>query len=104
MLPIIYRVDKKTIDEIFKRGKTINSPLFSFKFIKENHNTKISFIVPKSLSKNAVRRNKMRRTGYSAIKNLKIAPGIRGVFIYKKEENELPEIKNSIKGIIDRLY
>lgn len=107
MLPKKNRTDKKTVNNIFKQGKFLNSPYFTFKFIKSpDVHRKISFIVPKSLSKLATRRNALRRKGYEAVKShLPSLPrGIAGVFIFKKQEDDISKIENEIKEIFSKLH
>ncbi|MEK7459718.1 MAG: ribonuclease P protein component [Patescibacteria group bacterium] len=105
MLPKINRVDRKQIQQIFKFGSIIHSPNLTFRYLKDKNikNYKISFIVPKTVSKSAVQRNSLRRRGYIALeKNIHLLSfPIIGVFIFKKQniENLENEIKNIIKKI-----
>lgn len=106
MLPKKNRVDKKSIEEIFIRGKSINSPSFNFKFFKNNSPaTRISFIAPKNVAKLAVARNSLRRRGYSALKKFsnQFPTGITGVFIYKRFESDRMVIENEIQGIFSKI-
>ena len=117
MLPKKNRADKKQIEEIFKKGKFINSPNLTFKFIVRatcrtcgnSHMSdmwpQISFIAPKSVAKLAVKRNLLRRRGYSALaKHLDQFPdGLLGVFIFKKPLNSVLEIENEIKTILNKI-
>jgi len=100
------RVDKKLIDQIFKEGKFLNSPSFTFKFIKKSDlPLKISFIAPKSVAKLAVKRNLLRRRGYSSLKKYfnQFPSGIVGVFIFKKAVDSVLEIENEIKTILNKI-
>ena len=107
MLPKKNRVNKKEVDEIFKKGRFLNSSNLTFKFlIKNNLKTKkISFIAPKSAAKLAVKRNLLRRRGYSALgRHFQEFPsGISGVFIFKKPLNSVIEIENEIKTFIHKI-
>ncbi len=100
------RVSSKDVDLIFKSGKFISSPTFNFKFIKTPSNQwKISFIAPKSVAKSAVRRNLLRRLGYSVLKKINQSPfGIIGVFLFKKNEDDVVVIENEIKNIFSKIY
>ncbi|MFZ2149940.1 MAG: ribonuclease P protein component [Minisyncoccia bacterium] len=107
MLPKKNRADKKTVEAVFKEGKFINSPDFTFKFINTNTGSKkISIIVPKSVSKLAVKRNLLRRLGYSVLeKKLMDFPlGIQGVFVFKKYQDNILIIENEIKSISDKIH
>lgn len=119
MLPKQNRADKKAIEKIFKEGRFIASPNFSFKFIKDlsQKTTQISFVVPKTVSKSAVVRNLLRRRGYQALaSHLNRFPrGLVGVFVFgkkskevfgakkTKEYNEVSNIENEIKTILNKI-
>ncbi|KKP85978.1 hypothetical protein A3B84_02635 [Candidatus Nomurabacteria bacterium RIFCSPHIGHO2_02_FULL_35_13] len=107
MLPKKNRVDKKVIEKIFKEGRFISSPNFTFKFILGNNSFQphISFIAPKNVAKLAVKRNLLRRRGYSVFKKyIKHTPmGILGVFIFKKPEENILKIEHEIKNILNKI-
>ena len=106
MLPKKNRADKKDINLIFKKGSFITSPSFTFKFIEISANKKkISFIAPKNIAKLAVRRNLLRRKGYSALEKYinQFPSGILGVFIFKKPEEDISKIEYEIKNILDKI-
>ena len=107
MLPKKNRADKKTVESIWKRGQVVNSTYFSFRFIPAKEiSRKISFIVPKSVSKLAVKRNLLRRLGYKILeKHLKdLLPGITGIFIFKKYQDDASILENEIKNILDKVH
>jgi ribonuclease P protein component len=92
MLPKKNRNDRKNIEQIFKSGNFVNSPNLTFKFIKTHSSEKkMSFIVPKTVSKKAVVRNLLRRRGYVALKKHfnEFPSGILGVFIFGKKSAEI---------------
>jgi ribonuclease P protein component len=107
MLPKKNRADKKAIEKIFKEGRFINSADLSFKFIKtyESNLPCISFIAPKNIAKLAVKRNLLRRRGYSVLgKYIKDFPsGIVGVFVFKKFQDSIVIIENEIKNILSKI-
>ncbi len=107
MLPKKNRATTKDVEQIFKSGRFINSTHLSFKFLRVNagKSKKISFIVPKSTAKSAVKRNFYRRRGYRALlKNLEYSPtGIIGAFILKSKIEEMLELENEIKGILNKI-
>ena len=108
MLPKKNRVDKKNIDLIFKKGNFLSSTNFTFKFIltKNSLQPRISFITPQNISKLAVKRNLLRRKGYSALKKYitQFPPGTLGVFIFKKYQDDILIIENEIKDILNKIY
>ena len=93
MLPKNNRADKKAIETIFKEGIFVRSVFLNFKYInKKNSNPpQISFIVPKSVEKQAVKRNYLRRCGYSSLKKYfnKIPNGLVGVFVFNKTKGNI---------------
>lgn len=107
MTPKKSRVDKKTVEKIFKEGRFLNSANLALKFIinKTAKGSQFSFIVPKGLVRLAVKRNFLRRKGYAALrKEIKDAPlGTVGVFIFKKTEVDEPTLKNEIKTIFNKI-
>ncbi|MFA6586134.1 MAG: ribonuclease P protein component [Candidatus Paceibacterota bacterium] len=92
MFPKKNRNDRKTIEQIFKSGRFVNSSNLTFKFVKTNDNQrKISFITPKTVSKSAVVRNLLRRRGYAVLKKyFETFPiGFIGVFVFGKKSKEI---------------
>jgi ribonuclease P protein component len=83
------RLNKATVDQIFKTGRFFNSPNLTFKYIsiKDQKNSTFSFITPKTSSKSAVKRNLLRRRGYAVLKNKisSLPAGITGVFLFDKK-------------------
>lgn len=105
MLPKKNRADKKTVQKIFKEGKFINSAHLTFKFILNGQkNKKISFIVPKNASKLAVKRNFLRRLGYSVLSKTDFPAGIYGAFIFRKYEDDPKILQNEIKAIFSKVH
>ena len=100
------RVNTKEVDLIFKQGKFLVSNSLTFKYIKsENKGTKISFIAPKSVAKLAVKRNLLRRLGYSVLKNYisSFPSGLVGVFVFKKYQDDIPTLENEIQSILHKV-
>jgi ribonuclease P protein component len=99
MLPKKNRADKKAVEKIFKDGFFVGSSQLNLKYIYENSDNppRMSFVVPKTVEKSAVRRNYLRRIGYVALKKHfnKIPYGFSGVLIF----NKIKEIKNLSKII-----
>ncbi len=118
MLPKKNRADTKLVKKIFKEGKFINSPNLTLKYLDNISNEKrISFIVPKTVSKKAIVRNLLRRRGYFILKKYwEFFPStIGGVFIFskksfqifggKKNKNKNPtkKLEEEIKIILGKL-
>lgn len=104
MLPKQNRLSKKDIEKIFKKNKNFRGEFFILK-IRPNFLpfSRFSVIVPLKVSKQATKRNKIkRRTREILRKNLlKIKPGFDGVFIatpkiigkkYKEIEEEIENL------------
>ena len=106
MLPKKNRASKKEVDLIFKQVKVIISSNFTFKYFK-NHTkiVKISFIAPKGVVKLVVKRNLLRRRGYSALKKYieQFPSGLVGVFVFKKYQEDISIIENEIKNILSKI-
>ena len=100
------RINKKLFSIIFKEGFIIHSPIFLFKYKKSLDNKEhFSFIVPKTVVKNAVKRNSLRRKGYNTLRN-KDFPAISGIFMYKKGINidvKNEEIAENIDLILSKI-
>lgn len=117
MLPKIHRLDKKTLEEVFKSGRFVNTGSLTLKFIlKKGSFTRISFIVPKTVSKKAVVRNQLRRRGYSLLNIKDLKEGTIGVFVFGKKSEELfygrktkekdpiGNLKQEIETIISKIH
>jgi len=108
MLPKKNRVDKKNIDLLFKEGKFFSLPNFTFKYIlskDKNIEPRVSFITSKKVAKLAVKRNSLRRKGYSVLKKYidQFPSGILGVFVFKKYQDDISIIENEIKNILNKI-
>lgn len=101
------RADKKTIDLLFKEGKSIFSPSLTFRFILTGRPLpfRISFIAPKSVAKLAVKRNLLRRRGYAALrKYIGRAPlGLVGAFVFKKYQDDVLILQDEIEKILSTI-
>jgi len=116
MLPKENRLDlKKEFFEIKKKGKLLRGKLFNFLFLvsKQLSNSNIrlladnfqppnfALIVSKKIDKRATKRNRVKRLLGEAIRSFlpRLQPGIKGVFLVKKEilEKNFTDIKNEIE-------
>lgn len=98
------RVTKELFQAIMKQGKILSGSLFVFRYIEQN-NPQYAFVAPKSVAKQAVDRNRLRRLGFNGLKVLPIN-SCAGIFFYKKEAKtaSFKEIKDDIKSILDRAH
>ncbi|KKQ06331.1 MAG: Ribonuclease P protein component [Candidatus Nomurabacteria bacterium GW2011_GWC2_41_8] len=106
MLPKKNRADKKAVEKIFKTGRILSSLNLTFRFINTNSKEiRISFIAPKSIARLAVKRNLLRRRGYSILnKHINKFPvGLLGVFVFRKYQDDILIIENEIKNILNKI-
>jgi len=114
MLPKKNRADTKTVERIFKAcpptgrdGSFFNSANLTFKFImtRDSAPPRISIITPKSIAKIAVKRNLLKRRGYTALQKHidKFPAGLLGVFIFKKYQDDISIIENEIKNVLNKI-
>lgn len=118
MLSKINRSDRKDIKQIFEFGRFVNSQNLTLKFILEKtKNKKVSFIVPKTVSKKAIIRNLLRRRGYAILRKYfsRIPVGFKGVFLFGKKSvnafggrktktfNPILNLENEIKNLLHKI-
>jgi len=106
MLPKKNRVDTKEVDLIFKKGRSLSSVNLSLKYLKNNsQEVKISLIAPKNIAKSAVKRNLLRRCGYTALgKYFNQFPlGFIGVLVFKKYQDNILILEDEIKSILHKI-
>lgn len=110
MLPKKQRVSRKLFEAAFRASRTFSSPFFVLKIKEAQENpadggaSRFAFSVSAKICPKAVDRNKFRRRGYAAARNL--LPQIKKpaifLFIAKKGADKLSfqklqeEIKNSL--------
>lgn len=108
MLPKNRRIERKEFPTIITSGKRLNSDSFLLYIspLKETNSkspSKIAFSASKKVEKLAVKRNKLRRWGYSIIrKHLKhVKDGFYMFFVYKKDYNKQSEgLEKEILGLL----
>ncbi len=98
------RVTKQLFLDIMKNGKVINDPFFLFRYVKSG-NPQYAVVAPKSVAKQAVSRNKLRRQGYYVFNQYTKLPSISGIFFYKKEAKNIDfkDIKKSIYSVLGKI-
>lgn len=103
MLPKKQRVSRKLFEAVFRSAATISSSFFVLK-VKEASESKFAFSVSAKICPKAVDRNKLRRRGYAAARNL--LPQIKTptifLFIAKKgaEKLSFQKLQEEIKRVL----
>ena len=119
MLPKKNRLDKKLFELVLQKGKFVNSPNLSLKFLKEKNLIlpRISFVVPKTITKSAVKRNFLRRRGYSILNKYinNIPNTLMGIVFFgknsfeifsgkkDKKNDSIKNLENEIKYIVSKI-
>ncbi|HLD38591.1 MAG TPA: ribonuclease P protein component [Candidatus Nanoarchaeia archaeon] len=108
MLAKNLRLDRKEFNRIFREGKTFHSDFLFAKILKENRvGNNFSVSVPTKVSKKAAGRNKLRRRGYSIIKNnlTNLKGGSSVIVILKKgaEELNFDEYKKEMESLLKKI-
>ena len=104
MLPKSHRITKELFSGVMKNGKTFSSPLFVFCYIPQK-SPQYAFVAPKTVAKQAILRNKLRRQGYNALSQNPKIPSVLGIFFYKKQAKIAPfeEIKKGINEVFSKI-
>ena len=103
MLPKKGRVTKELFQDVMKNGKILGSSFFVLRYIPQNP-PKYAFVVPKTLVKQAIIRNKLRRVGYNIVRQIPKTPLVMGIFFYKKlaKTVSFEELKNDINSLLSK--
>lgn len=110
-----YRGTKADINPIWKEGRFVSASNLTLKWLKNKGKIpKIVFITPKTVAKSTVKRNLLRRRGYSAINHLiHSLPPIIGAFMFSKDslkafggkrEEAMSNLEDEIKTIISKIH
>ncbi len=68
MLPKEKRIPRGSFSDVLKNGRSFHFLFISIKIVRsDEENSRFSFVVPKTVSKSAVKRNLVRRRGYSIL-------------------------------------
>jgi RNase P protein component len=100
MLPKKKRVTKELFQTIMKKGDTLSSGLFLFRYIP-SPTPQYAFVAPKNIAKKAHDRNALRRRGYAGLRPCQPTHGA-GIFFFKKQSQKAAfgEIKADIENIM----
>jgi ribonuclease P protein component len=74
MLPKRGRLTSKEVDTVLSRGKSLRAGVLSAKILLTTTPFKAAVVVSKRLSRNAVRRNQLRRAAYAALRRASLPP------------------------------
>jgi len=110
MLPKKNRLDlKKNFLEIRRNGKTLRGKLFDLlfqKLVADFYPPSFAFVVSKKIDKRATKRNGVKRLLSEAVRNFlpQIQPGIKGVFLAKKEilGKSFVEVKEEVEKVFKK--
>jgi ribonuclease P protein component len=93
MLKKVNRLDKKTLDLVFKSKNFLKSTNLYLRYFKnkEEKGYRIVFVVPKSVEKLSSHRNLLKRRAYFVLKNnIKSIPdGLIGAFVFNKDSSKV---------------
>lgn len=103
MLSKKYRLTRKQINLIYKRGRGQRLGEIGVKFIENNQeHSRYSVIIPKAVVKKVTQRNRLRRVIFDELQ--KIAPKKnRDVIIRVFKVSDEPVIRENIKSILRRI-
>ena len=107
MLKKNLRINKSLFVEVLKRGMALSSAHILLRFIKTaDSKSQFAFSTPKSAAKQAVKRNLLKRRGFSVIKKYikSINPGHLCQFSFKKNSTKLSfiETEQEIIGLLKK--
>lgn len=95
MLPKENRLPSPQIKTVMRRGKRVSAQGLQLIFVQNNLPvSRFAFVVPKSVDKRAVVRNRIRRVVREAVRLAlsQITPGWDGVFLIRKEFPKAQEL------------
>lgn len=103
MLPKRKRVNKELFQNVLQKGEVFHSSFFIFRYIRQK-TPQYAFVVPKTVAKSAVLRNKLRRLGYNSL-NLTQIPPLAAIFFYKKQAQKISQnqIKDDILSLLKKI-
>jgi len=108
MLPKKRRVEKELFPDVLNKARSFYGENMSLRvFLAEPYKeTRVSFVVSKKVSNKAVKRNFLKRKGYSAIKDMPISlnKGFVCVFFFKKSTLSISytDLKKEISSLLKK--
>jgi len=104
MLPSRNRIPRKVFPLLSNKAKTFRNNIFSLRYVPNTKpGSRFSFSVSKKVAKNAVARNKLRRTGYRLLKKYlpRIKTDILASFSFRTMPKSDDEIIKNLESILN---
>lgn len=104
MLPKNRRIPRKMFPLLSDGAKVFKNNVFLLRFVQGNNKeSRFCFSVSKKIAKNAVIRNRLRRTGYQLLEKYvpKIKPGVLALFSFRKIPKDDEEIIRNLNSILN---
>ncbi|MEK7081998.1 MAG: ribonuclease P protein component [Patescibacteria group bacterium] len=105
MLPKKQRVSRKLFESVYRASRTFSSSFFVLK-MKEAPENRFAFSVSAKVCPKAVDRNKLRRRGYAAARNLLLQIKTPAIFLFivRKGADKLnfKKLQEEIKNILQK--
>jgi ribonuclease P protein component len=107
MIAKTHRLSKKDFEAVWQTGQKFQNELFFVKFSFSRPVAGFAFVVPKTVTNRAVRRNKIRRLGYDILHHFLVnRPKLpSAIFVTKKNAGAATdqEIKSAVSNILLKL-
>ena len=102
------RISQALFKDFMKKSRSISGDFLLLRYGLSSDTNRYAFVAPKTVAKTAVDRNKLKRRGYSAIRELKLSPGSPYLlaFFFKKTK-KLPtyaEIKAESAILLKKIH
>lgn len=98
-----YRLNRKQINYIYRKGKNFNFGLVGVKSVPNTLGfSRFSVIIPKAVTKKAVDRNRLRRLMYEELSHQKSESGSDNIIRLFKIDNEAT-IRSKIREIMSKI-
>ncbi len=103
-----YRLSKKDIERVFKRGKTVQSSFFFIRFLKNEVNyLRVATIIPSKVLKKATARNRIKRIFTETIRSgqfLKKSFDVAVIATASIVEKQSKEINREIEQTLNKIF
>ncbi len=109
MLPKKRRLSSAEVREVIARGKSVRGAVLSLKYVTNKGFFRAAVVVPKSVAKRAVDRNRLRRTLYRSLATLpspktQVLNNTMAVFFLRSIPSPLaPALRDDISAIISKI-
>jgi ribonuclease P protein component len=109
MLPKKRRLSSAEVRDVIARGKSVRGTVLSLKYVVNKGFFRAAVVVPKSVAKRAVDRNRVRRALYRTLANLPpptthILSHTMAVFFVRSVPSPLtPALRDDISAILNKI-